>query len=87
MAMSTAQPAWASAWARCHTYTFMPPASPVPGWSTGDVCMLSSRTRGRSGEDTRPAYWGGVPGPPARERVRVTQAGPGVPAAQGTMEW
>ncbi|GAA4530195.1 hypothetical protein GCM10023096_70350 [Nonomuraea ferruginea] len=26
-------------------YTFMPPASPVPGWSSGDVCMLIVATR------------------------------------------
>jgi hypothetical protein len=26
-------------------YTFIPPASPVPGWSSGDVCMLIVATR------------------------------------------
>ena len=27
------------------TYTFIPPASPVPGWSSGDVCRLIMATR------------------------------------------
>ena len=31
-------PAWASADATSRTYTFIPPLSPAPGCSSGDVC-------------------------------------------------
>src|SRR5680860_1345171 len=37
------------------TYTFIPPASPVPGWSSGDVCRLIMATRPWTGR--APVCW------------------------------
>ncbi|GIJ48610.1 hypothetical protein Val02_54960 [Virgisporangium aliadipatigenens] len=45
MKMSTATPASASRRETSVMYTFMPPASPVPGWSSGDVCTDRVATR------------------------------------------
>src|SRR5689334_9619372 len=50
--ISTSTPALASRSATSTMYTFMPPASPVPGWSSGDVCTDSVATlRGRERRD------------------------------------
>ena len=40
--ISTSTPDSASRRAVSTTYTFMPPASPVPGWSRGEVCTDST---------------------------------------------
>ena len=43
--ISTSTPRRARRCAVCHTYTFMPPASPVPGCANGEVCTETSATR------------------------------------------
>ena len=43
--ISTSVPRCASRRATSAMYTFIPPASPVPGWSSGDVCTLIMATR------------------------------------------
>ena len=50
--ISTAMLRSASRLDSSRTYTFMPPASPVPGWSSGDVCRLTIATRPRTGRLT-----------------------------------
>ena len=49
MKISTLMPSAASLRDSSTTYTFMPPASPVPGCSSGEVCTLSIATRPRLG--------------------------------------
>ncbi|GLY63772.1 hypothetical protein Atai01_03910 [Amycolatopsis taiwanensis] len=41
---STLMPRFAISTAVCVMYTFIPPASPVPGCSSGDVCTDSTAT-------------------------------------------
>jgi hypothetical protein len=41
--------------ATSRTYTFSPPPSPAPGWSSGDVCTLISPTRATDGTSAAPS--------------------------------
>jgi hypothetical protein len=43
--ISTSTPAAARRLASSTTWTFIPPASPVPRWCGGEVCTLSIATR------------------------------------------
>src|SRR5439155_12516086 len=39
----------------------MPPESPVPGWSWGDVCRLMTATRGRAARSVKRGFFMGSP--------------------------
>src|SRR5690606_40766918 len=55
--ISTSTPRRASSTAVCRTYTFIPPASPVPGCASGEVWTEITATRcGRLGWDVPPPY-------------------------------
>ena len=69
MKISTSVPRSASRRAVSTTYTFSPPASPVPGCSSGEVCTDSIATRRSRGSRTahRPSCYRPVrPGPDAQ---------------------
>src|SRR3954463_15284568 len=47
---SHSTPAWASADTSSRTYTFMPPLSPTPGWTSGDVWKERTASRRTTGQ-------------------------------------
>ena len=51
--ISTSIPRAARVVAVCATYTFIPPASPVPGCASGDVCSEMAASRRSAGREFR----------------------------------